>query len=85
MKKEPTMVFPTMLLSNSLTKNLTSQNMLTKPLPSFDHQHIDPKKVGIEPTKIKSRAGEDIYAIRLHGPHAEKLKEHHSKFSHHGP
>lgn len=50
----------------------------------LDHQTIDPKKVGIEPGKIKSRAGEDIYVIKLHGPHAEKLKEHHNKFSHMG-
>ena len=51
---------------------------------SLDHQHIDPKKVGIEPTKIKSREGDDIYVLKLHGPHAEKLKEHHGKFSHMG-
>jgi len=50
----------------------------------LDHQTIDPKKVGIEPTKIKSREGADIYALKLHGPHADKLKEHHSKFSHLG-
>jgi hypothetical protein len=50
----------------------------------LDHQHIDPKKVGIEPTKIKSREGDDIYVLKLHGPHAEKLKEHHDKFSHMG-
>lgn len=41
----------------------------------------NPKEVGIEPTKIKSREGDDIYAIKLHGPHAEKMKEHHKKFS----
>jgi hypothetical protein len=44
----------------------------------------DPKEVKIEPTKIKSREGDDIYAIKLHGQHAEKLKEHHDKFSHMG-
>jgi hypothetical protein len=44
----------------------------------------NPKEVGIEPTKIKSREGDDIYAIKLHGPHADKLKEHHKKFSHLG-
>lgn len=50
----------------------------------LDMETPNPKEIGIEPSKIKSREGDDIYAIKLHGPHAEKLKEHHKKFSHLG-
>jgi hypothetical protein len=50
----------------------------------LEHQNIDPKHVGIEPHVIKDRMGNDIYALKLHGPHADKLKEHHDKFSHMG-
>lgn len=50
----------------------------------LDHQHIDPKKVGIEPKVLKDRNGNDVYAIGLNGKHADKLKEHHEKFGHMG-
>lgn len=44
----------------------------------------DPKQVQIEPVTLKGRTGYTIHAIKLHGPHAEQMKEHHSKFSHMG-
>ena len=50
----------------------------------LDHQHIDPKKVGIEPKVLKDRNGNDVYALGLTGDHADKIKEHHDKFSHMG-
>ena len=50
----------------------------------LDHQHIDPKKVGIEPKVLKDRNGNDVYAIGLKGSHADKIKEHHSKLSNFG-
>ena len=43
-----------------------------------------PEATEIEPGTIKSRAGDDIYVIKLKGPHIDKLKEHHKKFSHMG-
>jgi hypothetical protein len=55
-----------------------------KTASSLDHQHIDPKKVGISTDKLKDRNGNDVYAVKLHGPHADKLKEHHEKFGHMG-
>lgn len=47
----------------------------------LDHQHIDPKKVGIKTKVLKDRNGNDVYAISLHGHHADKIKEHHNKLS----
>lgn len=44
----------------------------------------NPKEVGIEPKVLKDRNGNDVYAIGLTGKHADKLKEHHDKFSHMG-
>lgn len=44
----------------------------------------NPKEVGIEPKVLKDRNGNDVYAIGLHGKHADKLKEHHEKFGHMG-
>ena len=50
----------------------------------LDHQHIDPQKVGISTKVLKDRNGNDVYAVGLHGEHADKLKEHHEKFGHMG-
>lgn len=44
----------------------------------------DPKTTRIEPGQFKDRLGNDVYVIKLHGPHAEQIKEHNSKFSHMG-
>lgn len=44
----------------------------------------NPKEVQIRPHVLKDRLGNDVYAIQLHGPHAEEIKEHHKKFSHMG-
>jgi len=43
-----------------------------------------PEEVGITPDKIKSRAGDDIYVIKLHGHHADQIKERHKQFGHMG-
>ena len=43
-----------------------------------------PEEVGITPDKIKSRAGGDIYVIKLHGHHADQIKERHKQFGHMG-
>jgi hypothetical protein len=32
----------------------------------LDHQHIDPKKVGIGTKVLKDRSGNDVYAVSLH-------------------
>jgi hypothetical protein len=50
----------------------------------LEHQHIDPKKVGLSTKVLKDRNGNDVYAIGLHGPHADKIKEHHDKLSNFG-
>lgn len=50
----------------------------------LDHQHIDPKKVGISTKILKDRNGNDVYSVGLHGHHADKLKEQHNKLSHLG-
>ena len=50
----------------------------------LEHQHIDPKKVGLEPKVLKDRNGNDVYALGLTGHHADKLKEQHEKFGHMG-
>lgn len=44
----------------------------------------DPKNVGIEPTTLKGRNGNTMHVLKLHGPHAEEIKEHHKKFAHMG-
>lgn len=44
----------------------------------------NPKDVGIEPTTLKGRTGYTIYALKLHGKHADDMKEHHKKFAHLG-
>lgn len=47
----------------------------------LDMSAPNPKEVGIETGKIKGRDGSDVYVIKLHGKHADKLKEHHNKLS----
>lgn len=44
----------------------------------------DPKNIRIEPITMKGRTGYTIHALKLHGPHADEIKEHHKKFSHLG-
>ena len=44
----------------------------------------DPKKTGIEPGVLKDRAGNDVFVIKLHGEHADQIKDNNSKFSHLG-
>jgi hypothetical protein len=44
----------------------------------------DPKKTRIEPGVFKDRMGNDVYVLKLHGEHADQIKEHNSKFSHMG-
>lgn len=44
----------------------------------------DPKETRIEPVTLKGRTGYTIHALKLHGSHAENMKEHHKKFSHLG-
>jgi len=44
----------------------------------------DPKETHIGTNVIKDRMGNDVYAITLHGKHADKLKENHKKFDHMG-
>lgn len=44
----------------------------------------DPKQTHIEPSVFKDRLGNDVYVIKLHGPHADSIKEHNKKFSHMG-
>ena len=47
------------------------------------HPH-NSKETEIEPKVLKDRMGNDVYAIGLKGKHADRLKEHHDKFSHMG-
>lgn len=61
-----------------------NENQAHEEASKIDHQYIDPKKVNIHPKVLKDRNGNDVYAIGLHGPHADKLKEHHDKFGHMG-
>jgi hypothetical protein len=61
-----------------------SEDEAHKTASQLEHQHIDPKKVDIKPKVLKDRNGNDVYAIGLHGTHADKLKEHHEKFGHMG-
>lgn len=44
----------------------------------------DPKETRIEPSVFKDRMGNDVYVLKLHGSHADSIKEHHKKFSHLG-
>jgi hypothetical protein len=44
----------------------------------------DPKQTKIEPGMFKDRMGNDVYVLKLHGPHAEEIKGHNAKFSHMG-
>lgn len=44
----------------------------------------DPKHVHIEPTTLKGRNGNVMHVFKLHGPHADEIKEHHKKFAHLG-
>lgn len=42
------------------------------------------RKVDIEPTTLKGRTGNTMHVIRIHGKHADEIKDHHSKFAHLG-
>lgn len=44
----------------------------------------DPKSTRIEPGKFKDRLGNDVFVIKIHGKHADEIKEHNKKFSHLG-
>lgn len=44
----------------------------------------DPKETHIKTDVLKDRNGNDVYAVKLHGKHADRLKENHKKFSHLG-
>jgi hypothetical protein len=55
--------------------SIASQLKLTPP---------DPKNTKIEPGMFKDRMGNDVYVIKLHGPHADEIKNHNAKFSHMG-
>jgi hypothetical protein len=44
----------------------------------------DAKNTRIEPGVFKDRMGNDVYVIKLHGPHADEIKGHNAKFSHMG-
>jgi len=44
----------------------------------------DSKEVHLEPATLKSRDGHVLHVIKLHGPHADVIKEHHGAFSHLG-
>lgn len=44
----------------------------------------DPREVHIEPTTLKGRQGNVMHVLKLHGPHADAIKEHHKKFGHLG-
>jgi len=44
----------------------------------------NPKETHIEPKVLKDRYGNDVYSFGLKGPHADRLKENHKKFSHMG-
>lgn len=44
----------------------------------------DPKQTKIEPGMFKDRFGNDVYVVKLHGPHADQIKDHNKKFSHLG-
>ena len=44
----------------------------------------DPETTGITPTTFKDRFGNDVYVLKLHGEHADAIKENNSKFSHMG-
>lgn len=65
-------------------KESDDQNHAHKAAAGLDHQHIDPKHVGLEPKVLKDRNGNDVYAIGLKGAHADKLKEQHNKLSNFG-
>ena len=41
----------------------------------------NPANVGIEPATLKGRNGNTMHVLKLHGPHAEEIKEHHKKFA----
>ncbi len=45
--------------------------------PSAEH-------TAIEPTMFKDRFGNDVYVLKLHGDHANQIKENNAKFSHMG-
>lgn len=47
----------------------------------LDFQPPDPKEVHIEPIMLQGKGGYQMHALRMHGPHADKIKEHNSKFS----
>jgi hypothetical protein len=44
----------------------------------------NPHETGIEPAMFKDRFGNDVYVVKLHGQHADQMKENNSKFSHMG-
>jgi formylmethanofuran dehydrogenase subunit D len=44
----------------------------------------DPKNVRIDAVTLKGRNGNTMHVLKLHGPHAEEMKENHKKFSHLG-
>lgn len=43
-----------------------------------------PEEVHIEPATLRGRDGYIMHVIRLHGPHAENIKEHNKQFSNMG-
>lgn len=44
----------------------------------------DPRKTRIEPGMFKDRMGNDVYVIKLHGEHADQIKNNNKKFDHMG-
>lgn len=44
----------------------------------------DAKEVEIEPSTLKGRAGNTMHVLKLHGKHADAIKEHHKHFVGHG-
>lgn len=46
----------------------------------LDMDPPDPKEVGIEPIELTGRTGYKMHALRMHGPHADAIKEHNKAF-----
>ena len=55
-----------------------------KTASNLDLTPPNPKETHIKTDVLKDRNGNDVYAVKLHGKHADKLKENHKKFSHLG-
>lgn len=45
----------------------------------------NPERVMIKPGMFKDRLGNDVYVIKLHGPHTDQMKQNNKAFSHLGP